>query len=350
MKQIKVMIVEDSRVVREFLEHIIAEDPRLTVAASVSSAEEGLNVLPRVRPDVISLDIRLPGMDGLAFTKRVMVEQPTPIVVVSSDVENDELNISMNALRAGALAVVQKPVGATHQDYRAAANSICTKLAIMSEVRVIQQRGRKEDPTGRPRTSIRRSAPHAAPKVLGLVASTGGPNALVRVLSDLGARFPIPIVLVQHITPGFLAGFVRWMNDTLGYPVVEAHHAQQLTPGTIHVAPPDRHLAFSDQQTLALINSPPVSMQRPSGTVLLRSIAEVFGAQSAGVVLTGMGDDGADGLFAMHQAGAFTIAEHQSTAVVYGMPASAVAMGATDEILPLQEIGPRLTSLFQPGL
>lgn len=347
MKSVKVMIVEDSRPVREFLEYIIAEDPRLSVAASVSSAEEALALLARVQPDVISLDIRLPGMDGLEFTKHVMVERPTPIVVVSSDVENEELKISMNALRAGALAVVQKPVGVTHQDYRAAASNICTKLAIMSEVRVIQQRDRRRVHDGvQPPTPAKSHRQLVRPRILGLVASTGGPNALVRVLSDIGTDCPVPIVLVQHITPGFLSGFVAWLSDTLGCLVVEARHGQPLEPGTIFVAPSDRHLTVSDSQTLALDDGPPVSMQRPSGTILLKSLATVFGPASAGVVLTGMGDDGARGLLAMQRAGAFTIAEHQSTAVVYGMPASAVAMGAADETLPLPQIGPRLLALL----
>src|SRR6266446_689606 len=140
MAKIRVMIVEDSLVVREFLQYLIGNDPRLEVAAVVDNAEKALRMLERVSPDVISMDIRLPGMNGLEATKRIMATKPTPIVVVSASVGSDELNISMNALRAGALAVVEKPVGTTHEDYAALSERLCTQLAIMSQVRVIRQR------------------------------------------------------------------------------------------------------------------------------------------------------------------------------------------------------------------
>lgn len=353
MKKIAVMIIEDSRVVREFLEHIIGQDSRLRVVASVASGEEALRIIYKAAPDVISLDIRLPGMNGFEVTKRIMSERPTPIVVVASDVERDELNISMNALRAGALAVVQKPVGLSHADYEKLASNICTKLAIMSEVRVIRQRYSPSPnfhlPVARvPESpSVRLSRLTGRPQILGIVASTGGPNALVRILNDLGRSFPAPIVVVQHITPGFLRGFVAWLNDVVPLEVVEAAHQMSLQPGKVYVAPGHFHVVASSRQELRLTSDAPVSVQRPSGTVLFRSFSRVFGADAVGVLLTGMGEDGAIGLREMYDAGAFTIAEDETTAVVYGMPAAAVRMGGVCESLPLPEIGPRVRTLFQ---
>ncbi|MGV3663666.1 MAG: chemotaxis-specific protein-glutamate methyltransferase CheB [Prosthecobacter sp.] len=370
MKKINVMIVEDSRTVSEFLQHIINRDPRLNVVANVRSGEEALESLGSVCPDIISLDIRLPGMNGLEATQRIMNERPTPIVVVSSDVEDDELNISMNALRAGALAVVQKPVGLKHADYENLASELCTKLAIMSEVRVIRQRYRtfapKVETRSVPVTSGAASASFSAsssalpngrldgrgapPRVLGLVASTGGPNALVQVLNSLSSVVSVPILLVQHITPGFVRGFVGWLNDVVpGLSVVEAAQGMELKPRTVYVAPAGRHLALGVPFHVQLTDAPAVNAQRPSGTVLFRSLAGQ-GSAAAGVLLTGMGEDGALGLRDMHEAGAYTIVEDESTAVVYGMPAAAVRLGAASAVLPLGEIGPRLNVLFTPRL
>lgn len=338
---------------REFLNHIIDRDPRLQVVASVGSGEEALQMLQKVAPDVISLDIRLPGMNGFEATKRIMSERPTPIVVVSSDVEDDELKISMNALRAGALAVVQKPVGLSHEDYEKLASNLCTKLAIMSEVRVIRQKYAPSygltlpGQNGSPQAATLINRTLARPEILGIVASTGGPNALVRLLNELAPDFQAPVVVVQHITPGFVRGFVSWLNDVVpAFRIVEAGHRMPIEPATVYVAPANHHLVTATRQELRLTSDDPVSVQRPSGTVLFRSIRRAFGANAVGVLLTGMGEDGALGLKEMFDAGAFTIAEDESTAVVYGMPAAAARMGAACEMLPLTEIGGRVKNLF----
>lgn len=352
MKKVTVMIVEDSRTVSEFLEHIINRDARLEVVANVRSAEEALETIPQIKPDIVSLDIRLPGMNGFEATQRIMNEYPTPIVVVSSDVQDDELNISMNALRAGALAVVQKPVGLKHSDYESLASELCTKLVIMSQVRVIRQRYRTFTlpPEVRPAVPPPNERPPRGepPRVLGLVASTGGPSAIIQVLGSLPPSFTAPILLVQHITPGFVRGFVAWLNDVLpNFHVVEAQHCMPLQPSTIYVAPAGRHLAYAEPFQTQLLDLPPIGAQKPSGTILFRSLSHL-GSAAAGVLLTGMGEDGALGMRDMHDAGAYTIAEDETTATVYGMPAAAVKLGAASAVLPLTEIPSRLTALFNP--
>ena len=216
MKKIRVLIIEDSQVIRQFLEHIIGSDPRLEVAAAVGSAEEGLEILHQVSPDVVSLDIRLPGMNGFEATRKIMSEKPTPIVVCSASVEAEDLNITMNALRAGALAVVEKPVGIARAEYQALAQRLCTQLAIMSDVKVVRQRAfaAKEPilPPKRTAPPVLRRDPLMAGvtgniKILGIGASTGGPNAVVRILTNLGTDFQLPVLLVQHMMPSFLEGF-----------------------------------------------------------------------------------------------------------------------------------------------
>jgi two-component system chemotaxis response regulator CheB len=222
----------------------------------------------------------------------------------------------------------------------------------MSEVKVVRQRA-FTDPSATPARRDRRpgTGPAIAPalrhpfRVLGIGASTGGPNAVVQVLSDLGRDFARPILLTQHMIPTFLAGFASWIESMSPFRTVIAHNGAVLQPGTVYLAPPDHHLEI-DAERIRLTHDPVVSMQRPSATVMFRSMARTLGGAGAGVLLTGMGDDGADGLLELRRAGGFTIAEHESTAVVYGMPKAAVDRGAASECLPLGEIAPRILELI----
>jgi two-component system chemotaxis response regulator CheB len=351
-RKIRVMIVEDSRVARELLKQVIDSDPRLEVVSTVESAEDAFDVLTRVSPDVISMDVQLPGMDGLEATRRIMEQKPTPIVVVTGNGRSKEPGISRGALSAGALAVVPKPIITDLARRDARALGLCTQLAIMSQVHVVRQRfnqrGRVRD-AGRPLPGDGRPArPPSAFRLLGVTSSTGGPTALQQVLNALPGDFPLPIVVVQHMTHGFHHSFVSWLNDVCPFPVYSAVHGQVPLPGHVYVAPPDQHTEF-DGRALAMAHSGMVSAQRPSGTVLFRSMARTLGKHALEVLLTGMGEDGAEGLREIRSRGGYTIAEDATTAVVYGMPAVAVELGAVCESLPLHTIGPRLAALAPPA-
>lgn len=339
------MIVEDSLVVRNLLAHIIARDPRLMVAAAVASGEEALREIGRVRPDVVSMDIRLPGIDGFETTARIMSEAPTPIVVIADAIE-DSLKISMNALKAGALSVVEKPRGLANADYEGVSRTICDQLYIMSDVSVIRRRMQRPV-----RAATQGDVASAeTPAVLAIAASTGGPPALAKVLGDLPPDFPVPILLVQHMGAPFMEGFAAWLNTQVALDVRLARHSEVLAPGRVYVAPGDRHLTLGPQGMAMMTQDAPIMSQRPSANTLFDSVARNAGPRGLGVLLTGMGEDGATGLLAMRQAGGNTIAEDESTCVVFGMPGAAVKIGAARAILPLDMIGQRIMQILKAGV
>ena len=350
---VRVMIVEDSQVLRHFLENVIGRDPRLNVAASTSSAEQALQLMEEARPDVISMDIRLPGMNGLEATRHIMRHHPMPIVVLSASVDSESLQISMEALRAGALAVLEKPPGTGHADFDSMARNLCNQLYIMSQVKVVRQRIAPY-PKRATATAVPLVASPVAPKetgrlkMVGMAASTGGPKVVHAILNALPADFPLPILLVQHMGESFMDGFASWLNGNCPQTVVVAKDGDIPRPGTVYVAPGNRHLKVNGG-SLRVVDGETVCGQRPSGTVLFESMARSLGPRGLGVVLTGMGEDGAGGLLALRQAGGFTIAEEKSTAVVYGMPAAAVNVGAVCVELPLGAIAGRIVRQVADG-
>ncbi len=345
MKTIRVLIVEDSPVVREHLRSIISADPRLEVAGFAASGEESLEMVVRLKPDVISMDIRLPGMQGIEATRRIMAEYPTPIVIVSG-VDMEAMNLTMQALRAGALAVVEKPAASTHEEYAALAGKLCTQLVIMSQVQVVRQRPlprhiASSDSFTRP--------PKTAYRLLGIAASTGGPGALMQVLNGLGSDFALPIALVQHMTPAFLPGFAEWLARVTPFAVSMVDQPKMLRPGTVYVAAPDHHMAIKGL-TAFCDSAPAIGGHRPSANVLFSSMANSLGNAAVGILLTGMGDDGAAGICELKRAGSYTIAEDESTAVVFGMPGAAVRLGGVHQTLPLGDIAGRVRQVVSESV
>ncbi len=346
---VRVLIVEDSPVVQRLLEHVIESDSRLAVAGVAGDAQQAMRMITAIAPDVVTMDIRLPGINGLELTRRIMQEHPLPIVVVAADIDDASLLVSMNALKAGALTVVEKPRGLSRSDYESLAKHLCTQLWIMSQVKVVRQRPMAAAPPTRvlPPGIVGRE--HS---LVGIVASTGGPGALARVLGALPPTYALPLVVVQHMEAPFVAAFAAWLHTVSALPVALARDGERPQAGHVHLAPGDVHLEIGREGKLHYDHSPPVDALRPAGDKLLASMAAQLGQLGIGVVLTGMGQDGAHGLLALRQAGGFTIAEDKSTAVIWGMPGAAIGLGAAMEALPLDAIASRLTQLggtSQPG-
>lgn len=337
MSAIRVMVVEDSPVTSELLTTAIEADPRLELAGAFGSAEDALAALDSLAPTVISMDLVLPGMSGIEATRRIMASSPLPIVVVSAHASSRDQTLAMEALRAGALTVVEKPTAESPLSLEQQGQRICTQLAIMATVNLVRHRFPRMPADSWSGDGARSAPTERSNGALAIAASTGGPRALAAVLGALPPALALPILLVQHISPAFHDGFVRWLDSLSALAVASARDGEALVAGRVYVAPPDRHLELSGAR-LRLHQGPAVCSQRPSATVLLRSVAASAGAAGIGVVLTGMGEDGAAGLLEIRQAGGQTVAEDATTAAVHGMPGAAIRRGAAQHVLPLPEI------------
>ncbi len=342
---IRVLVVEDSATMRHHLRESLAADPELVVVGEALDGGEAVQLCGRLRPDVVTMDMMLPTVSGLAATERIMADFPTPILVVSS-ADRQELFSTYNALAAGAVDVLEKPRGdASDAGW---GRRLCAAVRLVSRIRVITHpRARLSRPVQVP------AAPAAAPRETGLQvvavgASTGGPGALTELLRALPPGFRTPVLCVQHIAASepFAVAFSDWLADQTGRSVSYAEDGMPVRglAGRVVLAPPDRHVYVRDG-LVRLSGGPPRHSCRPSVDVLLESVAADYGPAAAGCVLTGMGRDGADGLLRMRARGAVTFAQDEASCVVYGMPREAALLGAAAYILPPARIAGRLAEL-----
>ncbi len=337
----RVLVCEDSRTYSAALSRVLQHGHEIVVVGVCTTAEAALVELQRLKPDLVTLDIELPGMSGLEAVEQIMAATPLPILVISSTVSSRASANVIAALAAGALDVLSKDGLDLLDPDGTAAVELRRRIKLLSGARVIRH----------PRARLARRAPRqAAPvqwaRAIGICASTGGPQALAAVLRALPRDHLVPVAVVQHIAAGFTAGFAKWLDGEIPLPVRIAQGGEPLARG-VWVAPDGSHLIVSPDDTLVLDGSTE-SVHRPSGDVLLRSLAESVGAESVGVVLTGMGRDGADGLLAIRDAGGLTIAQDEESSAVYGMPKAAAA--SADLILSPDAIGQQLAALQLAGV
>nr|Q2LR65.2 RecName: Full=Protein-glutamate methylesterase/protein-glutamine glutaminase 1 [Syntrophus aciditrophicus SB] len=343
---IKVLIVEDSPVVRELLSHILHSDPQIRVVGVAESGEEALKEVVRLRPDLITMDVNLPRMDGFETTRRIMEEIPTPIIIVSAAWVSTEVEKTFRALEAGALAVLEKPSIAA-RDYDIRARDLIRAVKAMSEVKVIRRWSRSPRIEPAPPASGEPDIGKITKRfeVVAMGASTGGPTVLKQILSDLPDNFTIPILIVQHMTQGFIPGFVDWLSRAANYPVSVAVHGEEIRPGHAYVAPDGLHMGVNALGKIILTKGEPENGLCPSVSYLFRSVYRAYGENAVGVLLTGMGKDGAYELKVMKDCGMITIAQNKETSVVYGMPGEAIGMNAASYVLPPEKIARVLVKL-----
>lgn len=347
---IKVLIVDDSPSMRLFLERAFGADPDIRVLGSAASGEEAIAAVERLEPDVITMDIYMPGMSGLDATRRIMEVRPTPIVILSGNLGRDEVLTSFRAMEAGALVAVPKPHGPGHPDHEREVRELVGKVKLMSEVKVIRRwpRARNVVPAS---PVCREMAEDAAGQLqaVAIGASTGGPVAIQTILSGLNKNFPVPVLIVQHMASGFIRGFAEWLALTCRLPVHVASSDERILPGHVYIAPDGFQMLLEADRRLKLSEGPAENGLRPSVSSLFRSVAHVLGQNAAGVLLTGMGRDGADELLLMKEQGAVTIAQDEQSSVIYGMPAEAVRIGAAKYVMPPDGIATKLEELAGRG-
>jgi two-component system, chemotaxis family, protein-glutamate methylesterase/glutaminase len=344
---IRIVVAEDSLTVRELLVEILESDPEIRVVGQASNGVEALELATRLQPDLITMDIHMPVMDGFEATKEIMVRAPTPILMVSSSVNTREVALSLNAIRAGALMVVAKPDNPHAAGFDARRNELVAMAKAMAQVKVVRRWAPRSRAVQPART--RPQALGAPLRVVAVAASTGGPAALQRILSSLPSDFGAPILVVQHIAAGFVEGLAQWLSASSRLRVTVAVDGEPLVPRTVFLAPDDRQLGASPGGRVVVAEAPAINGFRPSGTYLFESIARAYGASVAAVILTGMGRDGVDGLNAVKAAGGWVLAQDEASSVVYGMPGEAVAAGVVDSVLAVDELAPRLAELVAGG-
>jgi two-component system chemotaxis response regulator CheB len=349
MAKTRVLIIDDSALVRSLLTEIVNREPDLEAIGAAPDPLVAREMIRAMSPDVLTLDIEMPKMDGLDFLERLMRLRPTPVVMVSTLTERGA-EATLKALELGAIDFVSKPrlgIAAGLQDLAA---DICEKIRVASKVR-LHRHVRPGEPraTGVDPQAKRAPATYSrvsTEKLIAIGASTGGTEAIREVITRLNADSPA-VLITQHMPPGFTRSFAARLDGLCRMTVSEAKDGERVLPGHVYIAPGDRHMKLERcgaNYVIALDDGPPVNRHRPSVDVLFRSVAAAAGQNALGVMLTGMGRDGASAMLEMRQAGAFNIAQDETSCVVFGMPKEAIATGAVDEVLPVTSIAERLQS------
>jgi two-component system chemotaxis response regulator CheB len=349
---IRVVIIDDSRAMTDLLASILRAAGDIHVVGTAANGEEGVRLVQRLHPDLVTMDIYMPKMNGAEAVREIMRSHPVPIVIVSTNNKPHTMDLAFQALRAGALTVVNKP---DLNDPKTNQNLVQT-VRLMAGVPVIHHWGTVSvKPSAPPRKPappskviIRLQSQKSKLRVIGIAASTGGPSTVAAALKGLPADFPLPVVLVQHFSPGFANGLVEWLGTQTSLRVHLAVHGDTLQPGTVLMAPDDYHLQINRTGEVVLSKEPLYKGLRPSANPLFESLAVAYGPAAMGIILTGMGDDGVEGLLKLHQAGGITIAQDEDSCVVYGMPREAVARGAVDGSLTPEQIGFTLEQITGP--
>lgn len=338
MSAIRVLIADDSYVVRDVLRTLLTRDGDIEIVGEAANGAEAIELARRLAPQLITMDLNMPVMDGMSAIEEIMHTKGVPILVVS---DRSDAQTAYRALEVGALEVMPKPV---LEDSNA--TLLLERVRLLAGVAVITRLRRRPTglvPASRPVTDVvPAKAPRGFQHVIAIACSTGGPQALARLLNRLPATFPAPIVIAQHISHGFIEGMAQWLASLCTLPVSVAQHGERLMPGCVYLSPSECDLSVSSQHRLQLHPSPPDALYHPSADVLLKSVAKVYGTDAIGLILTGMGRDGVSGMRAIHLTGGKTLAQDEESSVIYGMNQEAVNAGVIQHVISLDELPNRL--------
>jgi two-component system, chemotaxis family, protein-glutamate methylesterase/glutaminase len=335
---IRLLLVEDSAVQRELLLYVLEEVGGFEVVGVAADGEDAVTQAAALRPDVILMDCHLPKMDGIAATRVIMETCPTPIVVATATTLRGDVQFTFEAISNGALAVANKPVAPGTPAYDRVAAQLVRTLRLMSEVKVVRRWPVSSAPSPAVRGVVTPPAPRGVAEMVALTGSTGAPGIIAEILAAVGPALHAPILVVQHMTEGFSEGFGLWLTSRTGVPTQLGSDGLQTRPGHVYLAPDNTHMGVDSTGRIQLSTGPEVDGFRPSATHLLNAVAHAYGARGIGVVLSGMGRDGATGLRDLHHAGGLTIAQDEASSVVFGMPAEAIRLGAAAHVLPPGDI------------
>ncbi|MGL9720758.1 protein-glutamate methylesterase/protein-glutamine glutaminase [Symbiopectobacterium sp.] len=345
MSKIKVLCVDDSALMRQIMTEIINSHPDMEVVATVPDPLVARDLIKKFNPQVLTLDVEMPRMDGLDFLEKLMRLRPMPVVMVSS-LTGKGSEVTLRALELGALDFVTKPQLGIREGMLAYSEMIAEKIRMAAKAR-LPQRSASSEPT----KIIQHTPILNSEKLIAIGASTGGTEAIRQVLQPLPATSPA-LLITQHMPPGFTKSFAERLNKLCQITVKEAEDGERVLPGHAYIAPGARHLELvksGANYQVRLNDGPPVNRHRPSVDVLFRSVAQYAGRNAVGAILTGMGNDGAAGMLAMHQAGAYTLAQNEASCVVFGMPREAIAMGGVDEVVDLSQVSQRMLAQISAG-
>jgi len=334
-KHVRVLIADDSLVAREMLATILGSDPEIEVVGQAADGEEAVAMVARLRPDLVTMDIHMPKLDGLRATEKIMAYTPTPILVVSSSVRGEGVGSAFDALALGALEVIKKPEPRDWAELDRIGREVIRKAKVLANVRVITHiRGRREQRAAQVATH------HGTPggrSIVAIGSSTGGPSALLAVLGRLPADFGVPVLVAQHIADGFVPGLVSWLNAGCAIKVVLGEEGVSPKPGVAYFAPTGANMVIDDG-TIAFREPGRGQLYIPNADTLFESVARCFGKRAVAVLLTGMGADGAKGMKHLHELGAHTIAQDEASCTVFGMPKAAIDLEAVDQVVTVNDI------------
>lgn len=368
---IRVLIVEDSIVCAEIIKHILESDPEIKVVGHAKNGREAVEMVEALKPDIITMDIHMPEMNGLEATEYIMAYHPTPIIVVSSSVHDRDTHLAFEAISAGALDVLEKPDPVIWEEFANIGKELISKVKFLSTVKVITHikgkrknkkllAGEKKEIAGDKLSASEETTKKFdvdiflnknnyldVPGLVVIAASTGGPHALGKVISSLPKDYPLPVVIGQHIAEGFLGGFVDWISSVSKMKVELVNDGIEIESSKIYICQVTKNTTIIEPGIFRLIEPRPEDIYHPSLDLLLSSAAGVFRMNTIGVILTGMGSDGAKGMRRIYEVGGYTIAQDEKTSTIFGMPKAAIELGAVKEVLPVEDIGEKLRNLAE---